>query len=70
MPEWVIVGEPAGGVPVVLCEWVMEQVWLPIEQVKATNAPVLTFRDRWRAKRQSKRCPRHLTPRPIRRDRL
>lgn len=70
MPDWVIVAERSDGVPVVLCEWVMEHVWVPIATAKSIGTPPRRFRDRWRAKRQAWRFPRELAARAIRADRL
>lgn len=70
MPEWVIVGESSDGTPMVLSEWVMGEKWVEAELARCRSVEFTIFRDRWRAKRQSKRLPRTYAPRAIRLDRL
>lgn len=70
MPEWVIVGESREGQPVVLGDWVLGWYWVSIEDARARLVPFAIFRDRWRAKRQSKRVPREYAPRALRYDHL
>lgn len=70
MPAWVIVGERSDGEPVVLVDWVLTESWEPIAEVKTLHREPRLFRDRWRAKRQSRRMPREMAPRAIRYDHL
>jgi hypothetical protein len=70
MPEWVIVGEANDGVPIVLADWIMGALWVTADAARRREVPFVIFRDRWRAKRQSKRIQRSLTPRAVRLDRL
>jgi hypothetical protein len=70
MPEWVIVGESSDGVPMVLADWIMGAKWVDAELARSRSVDFTIFRDRWRAKRQSKRIPQTWAPRAIRLDRL
>lgn len=70
MPEWVIVGESSDGVPMVLADWVMGEQWVEAALARSRSVGFTIFRDRWRAKRQSKLIPRRWAPRAIRLDRL
>jgi hypothetical protein len=70
MPEWVIVGESSDGVPVVLADWILGESWVTAEGARKRQVAFTIFRDRWRAKRQSRRIAREWAPRAIRLDRL
>lgn len=70
MPEWVIVGERDDGTPVVLADWIMGNHWVTAADARRRQVDFVIFRDRWRAKRQSKRLPRAYAPRAVRLDRL
>lgn len=70
MPEWVIVGESTDGVPIVLADWIMGNHWVRAESARRREVEFTIFRDRWRAKRQSRRIDRKWAPRAIRLDRL
>jgi hypothetical protein len=70
MPIWVIVASDSDGEPVVVREWVMGLQYASIDRVKRGEETAVTFRDRWRAKRQAKLLPRALHARCIRLDRL
>lgn len=70
MPEWVIVAEDRDGNPIVLVDWLFGGVWEPIDAVKSGETQPAIFRDRWRAKRQSRRWFRNMGAVAIRRSRL
>lgn len=70
MPEWVIVSEDTDGEPLVLSEWIMGPRWRPIVSVKSGDASLVTFRDRWRAKRQARLLPRDAHARCVRLSRI
>ncbi len=70
MPEWVIVGSDRNDTPVVLADWFFELSWTAIDNVKSGKAVPAVFRDRWRAKRQYRRCPPMTGARCIHRERL
>jgi len=70
MPLYVIVAEDEHKIPVVLTEWIHGIEWIPITEARARRVTPRTFRDRWRAKRQSLRLPRGLVTRVIPLDRL